>query len=80
MEISASKEVQEIFPNYGEFKLLKEASEHHDECKEGNHEERIVHHAFYTEVTSRGKEWYECWICPRCKEIQGKLVNITEVE
>ena len=71
------KEIKEVFPNYGEFKTLKEG-EPSKLCKLFGHKERVVHHQFFTERTERGKEWYEVWVCPRCKDLQGKLVNITE--
>lgn len=75
-EVKAPKEVEEIFPNYNEFITLKEGD---GTCGE-NHEERFVHHQFYTKKTSRGKEWYEIWVCPGCNDLAGKLVNITEKE
>jgi len=71
------KELQEIFPNYKERINLKEGKKNLL-CKIFGHKERIVHHAFYTQVTERGKEYYECWICPRCMDVEGKLVNIVK--
>lgn len=71
------KEIKETFPNYNEKVTLKKG-ESNILCKTLGHKKRFVHHAFFTKQTERGKEYYECWICPRCKDIEGKLVNIVE--
>ena len=71
------KELNEIFPDYKEKPTLKEG-ERNILCKLLGHKSRWVHHQFFTKTTERGKEWYECHICPRCKDVQGKLVNITK--
>jgi hypothetical protein len=70
------KELKEIFPNYGEYKTIKEGGKFL-RCKLFGHK-RMIHHAFYTEETERGKDYYEVYVCIRCKDIQGKLVNIVK--
>lgn len=72
------KEINEIFPRYtGERKTLKDG-DGNKLCKLFGHKEREIHHAFFVEETERGKEYYECWICPRCMDVEGKLVNIVK--
>lgn len=71
----AAKEIAEIFPNYGEFITINEGKKSFL-CKVSH--KRVVHHAFYTKKTERGKEYYECYVCVRCKDIQGKLVHIVK--
>lgn len=71
------EELKKAFPNYKEYKTIKEGRPSWL-CKLFGHKVRVVHYQFYTEKTERGKEWYECYICPRCKDVEGKLVRITE--
>jgi len=70
------KELKEAFPSYNELKTLHKGSKNLM-CKIFGHK-RHVHHAFFVETTDRGKEYYECYICERCKDILGKLVRITK--
>ena len=77
VEQQEKKELSEMFPNYGEFIVIHEG-EKMIGCKMLGHKERVVHHQFFTKVTERGKEWYECHVCPRCKNIEGKLVRISK--
>lgn len=68
-----TEKIAEIFPDYGETVILKEGKPSFL-CKIMHR--RILHHAFYTKATHRGKEYYECHICLRCDLVEGRLVNI----
>lgn len=74
----AIKEMREIFPNYGETITIKEG-ERNFLCRIFGHKERHIHHQFFAKETERGKERYEVYVCPRCKDIEGKLVHIEKI-
>lgn len=77
-EKNMKRELKELLPNYGEFKNIKDGNRSW-KCRLFGHR-RIVHHQFFVEETERGKEYFECHVCVRCKDIEGKLVRIEKIE
>lgn len=73
--IEIMKGIEKIFPDYNETKTLQKGKSK-VMCKIFGHV-RIIHHAFYTEETKRGKEYYEVYACTRCSDIEAKLVRIS---
>lgn len=70
----ALEKIRAIYPERNETKILQEGK-FKILCKIFGHK-KTYHHAFHTEKTARGVEYYEVYACFRCSIIKAKLVNI----
>jgi hypothetical protein len=75
VEKQNKKEISEVLPSYNKRSTLL-AGGFNLICKLIGHKTRWVYHQFHTVQTDQGKEYYECWICSRCKDVEGKLVRV----
>lgn len=70
-----SDEIKEIFPSYNEEIQIKEGSSFL--CKVLWHK-RVVYHAQIKKESEQETKYYEAYVCTRCHNTIGKLVNVSK--